>query len=548
VIKIYKRIIGPKPFPEFFPGDDFAASFQQNCENPARLLLKLDLPALLPKFTRAHIDLVYTEADELRRKGGLFARSQGKQWQEYTPGAHAGQSMSASRELSKPLSPLSLVGFQVIDNCFGCDGWSIVMLWPIEAKSASPWRSEAILASGNLRTPGFDDKQTGVSQRSIVDAQIQPESAGGRLLKKSAEFSANPFRIYRAWVVSRMAEARWWVLGIVLLFVVAMPASFRAPAQAGVPLKLEASMALPGFTGDFDHFALDKKGGRLFLAGEDHKTVEVFDLKANRRIKSISGFGAPHAIFYLPESDHILVTDGDKGFLRILRGKDYSEEARVEGLAGADSARLDAVTETLYVITGGKDVPLDHSFLVAINLRTNEKARELRIESNHVEGLELESSSSRMFINLTDKHAIAVVDRKAMMEIARWPIGSQADNSPMAYDEPHRRLLIVCRKPGTLLVMDSDSGKVITQLPAAERSDDIAFDAASGRIYVPGGDGRIFVFKQNSPDQYELLANITSEPGGKTCLLVPSLARFYVAVSPGETKAAAKVLIYRVLS
>ncbi len=90
MIKIHERIIGPKPFPEFFPGDNFAAPFQQNCENPARLLLKLDLPPLLPKFTRAHVDLVDTEADELRRKGGLFARSQGKQWQEYTPGGARG--------------------------------------------------------------------------------------------------------------------------------------------------------------------------------------------------------------------------------------------------------------------------------------------------------------------------------------------------------------------------------------------------------------------------------------------------------------------------
>jgi len=339
-----------------------------------------------------------------------------------------------------------------------------------------------------------------------------------------------------------------WHVRLIIMLVMVMSTVCPAPANEAAPLQLLQVVPLPGFTGDFDHFAVDEKGGRLFLAGEDHKTVEVFDLKANRHIKSITGFGAPHAIFYLPESDRILVTDGDKGFLRILRGKDYSEEAHVAGLAGADSARLDEATETLYVITGGKDVPLDHSFVVAINLRTNEKAGELRIESNHVEGLALESSSSRMFVNLTDKHAVAVVDRKAMKEIARWPTATEADNSPMAYDEPHRRLLIVCRKPGTLLVMDSDNGKVITQLSAAERSDDIAFDAASGRIYVPGGDGRIFVFKQNSADQYELIAKVTSEPGAKTCLLVSSLARFYVAVSPGDTKAAAKVLIYRVLS
>ena len=320
-----------------------------------------------------------------------------------------------------------------------------------------------------------------------------------------------------------------------------------ALAQNSAPLKLEASIPLPGFTGDFDHFAIDEKGGRLFLAGEDHKTVEVFDVKTNRSLKSITGFGAPHAIFYLPESDRILVTDGDKGVLKILSGKDYSEIAHVDGLAGVDSARLDAATQTLYVVTGGKDVPLDHSFIVAIDLKKPAKVGELRIESNHVEGIALESSSPRLFANLTDKHAVAVIDRKAMKEIARWPIGSQADNSPIAYDEPHRRLLIVCRKPGTLLVMDSDNGKVVSQSPGPERSDDIAFDAASGRIYVPGGDGRIFVFKQDSGDKYGLLAKVSSEPGAKTCLLVPAMNRFYAAVSPGDTKALGKILIFQVL-
>ncbi len=325
----------------------------------------------------------------------------------------------------------------------------------------------------------------------------------------------------------------------------------QAPAKsekaAPAPLTLAHTEELPGITGDFDHFAVDEKGGRLFLAGEDHKTVEVFDLETGRRLKSIAGFGAPHCIFYLPATDRILVTDGEQGVLQILRGSDYAVVQRVDGLAGADSARLDAAAQILYVVTGGKDVPLDYSFLVAIDLKTSKKIGELRFESSHVEAFALDSASSRLFINITDKHEVAVVDRKAMKEITRWAIGSQADNSPMAYDEAHHRLLIVCRKPGTLLVMDADSGKVVARLPAAERSDDIAFDAAQGRIYVPGGEGYISVFQQRSADQYELLAKVTTESGAKTCLLVPSLARFFVAVSPGETKATAKVLSFRVL-
>jgi len=364
-------------------------------------------------------------------------------------------------------------------------------------------------------------------------------------LKKGDESNANRHWAKRADSRGRAAKFYLGLLSYVVLIVWPVAVSASA-AEMAAPLKLEGTIPLSGFTGDFDHFAVDEKGGRVFLAGEDHKTVEVFDLKTGRRLKSITGFGTPHSIIYLPETDRILVADGDKGVLEILRGSDYAVVDHVDGLAGADSMRLDAPSQILYVVTGGKDVPLDYSFLVAIDLKTNKKVSELRIESNHVEAFALEASSSRLFVNITDKHEVAVVDRKAMKEIARWPIGTQADNSPMAYDEPHHRLLIVCRKPGTLLVMDSENGKVVAHLPAAERSDDIAFDAEKGRIYVPGGQGFTSVFQQKSADQYELVAKVKTEPGAKTCLLVPSLARFYVAVSPGETKALAKVLIYHV--
>src|SRR5216683_4448588 len=73
----------------------------------------------------------------------------------------------------------------------------------------------------------------------------------------------------------------------------------KAGAQATLPLKLIASTPLPGFAGDFDHFAVDLKGKRLFLAAEDHKTVEVFDLEG-KRIHSITGFGQPHAVLFMP--------------------------------------------------------------------------------------------------------------------------------------------------------------------------------------------------------------------------------------------------------
>ncbi len=322
---------------------------------------------------------------------------------------------------------------------------------------------------------------------------------------------------------------------------------FGQSRENAMPLRPIASVPLPGITGDFDHFAVDEKGGRLFLAGEDHKSLEVFDLKTGRHIKSIPGFGVPHSVFYMPETNRILVTDGDAAALQILDGGNYKFVGKIEGLAGADSARLDVTRGILYVVTGGKDVQLDYSFVVAVDLKAYAKISELRIESKQVEALAIEPSSSRLFVNVTDRGQVAVIDRQAMKEITRWPVGVAGENSPMIYDEAHRRLLIVCRKPAMLVVMDADTGKVVDNLPAAARADDVAFDAANGRVYVPGGEGHISIFRQDSADHYTPLASIPTAPGAKTSILVPPLRRYFVAVSPGDTGAIAKLLIFEVL-
>src|SRR5260221_2973877 len=94
-------------------------------------------------------------------------------------------------------------------------------------------------------------------------------------------------------------------------------------AQERLPLKLITTTPMPGFTGDFDHFGLARSGNRLFLAAEEHKTVEVFDLRTGARIHSIEGFGHPLMMVYLPESNQLVVTYGDDSAVHIVDCKQY---------------------------------------------------------------------------------------------------------------------------------------------------------------------------------------------------------------------------------
>src|SRR5437879_6653775 len=109
-----------------------------------------------------------------------------------------------------------------------------------------------------------------------------------------------------------------------ILLLVSLAVVQRVPAQEKAPLKLIETTPLPGFSGDFDHLTADLKGNRLFLAAEDHKTVEVFDLRNGKPIHTLTGFGQHNALVYLPDSNKLIVTDGDD-FVRVafVSGENY---------------------------------------------------------------------------------------------------------------------------------------------------------------------------------------------------------------------------------
>jgi DNA-binding beta-propeller fold protein YncE len=333
-------------------------------------------------------------------------------------------------------------------------------------------------------------------------------------------------------------------LGIASILLVSLSAYALGPGSTPADLKLIQTITLPGFSGDFDHLTADVNGGRLFLAGEDHKSVEVFNFRTGEKLHSITDVGTPHSLLYLPEKDELFVTDGADGTLKAFSGSDYKLKDKIQLGEGLDSIAYDRDAQRLYLVSGGKDVPLDHSFLNAVDLPGRKKLGEIRFEADHVEAMAIESSGSRLFVNLADKAEVAVVDRKKMQVIARWPVGVAEQNSPLAYDEKNQRLFVVCRKPPVLVIMDATNGSVVAKLPAAGHADDVAFDKESGRIYVPGAEGFISVYQQKDADHYEQIAKIQTAPGAKTAVLVPEVHRLYVAVSPGDTKAMAKLLIF----
>ena len=312
---------------------------------------------------------------------------------------------------------------------------------------------------------------------------------------------------------------------------------------ASTPLALAGSTALPDYTGDFDHFAIDRKDGRVFLAGEEHNELDVIDLASGSILQRMGGFGAPHSLLYMPNTNELLVVDGEKPS-PVLDAATLKVKRRYDLPAGADSIGFDSGTGHLWVVTGGKDVPQADSNLLEIDPATGRTIKSVHFDADHVEAMAVEQHGPRLFINITDKNYLAVVDKVTGTVTARWPIKEAEQNAPIAMDEANHRLFVVTRKPGKLLVLNSDTGATIASFKAPERTDEVTWDPANGRIYVTGGEGYTSVIEQTDPDDYREVAKVETLPGAKTAILDPAQSRLWVAASPGETNAMAKLLWY----
>jgi DNA-binding beta-propeller fold protein YncE len=315
-------------------------------------------------------------------------------------------------------------------------------------------------------------------------------------------------------------------------------------------MHLKTSVAIPGLKGAFDHFAADTKGNRLFLAAEDHKSVEVFELKSGKHLRSIIGFDTPHSILFVSDNNSLLVTDsgpdeGKQGFVRVVSGDTYGITKSIPVLAAADSSGYDPETKLMYVDTGGLEAKMDTTVISVIDSAKAEVVHELKVDSGRAEAITFEQNGPRMFVNLRTRGQVGVYDKHTYKMLDRWEIPGAKENVPMVLDEANHRLLIVCRTPATLIVFDTETGKVVASLPTVGQADDMTYNSVTRQIYISGGDGFLQVVAQNGPDDYKEVAKLKTGSQAKISIFVPELNQLYVAASANGA-VPAKVLIYDV--
>ena len=318
-----------------------------------------------------------------------------------------------------------------------------------------------------------------------------------------------------------------------------------ALAQDKSPLSLSNTIPLPELhDGDFDHFVVDVAGNRLFATAEENSKVLVFDLKTNKLVHSIEDLKAPHSMLYRADTKKLFVVDGDLGEVRVYDTDSYKPTGSIKLKEGADASSYDPKTKYLYVVNGGKDAHIPNAYISIIDTDAAKTVGEIKVNSNDVEGMAIEKSGPRMFVDIRGNNSVEVFDREKRTLLATWTLQDAKKPTAIALDESGQRLFVGTRDPGKLVVLDTESGKVVSSLPAAAMVDDMAYDATTKRIYF-AGTLFIDVFQQRDADHYDPVGHVSTAFRAKTAILVPELNRYYLAV-PHHEKQSAEVRVYKV--
>ncbi|HET6323531.1 MAG TPA: hypothetical protein VFG04_02430 [Planctomycetaceae bacterium] len=301
----------------------------------------------------------------------------------------------------------------------------------------------------------------------------------------------------------------------------------RAAEKSTGPFEVADTIHIGG-KGNWDYVAIDSQRKLLFIPRTTH--TQVLDVTSGKLVADIAGQSGNHGVVINHRSGRGFISDGP-GFVVIFDLKTNEVLGKVKVDSGADSIINDRATNKVFVACGGSGtvvpVPTDVD-------PANGKA-DPAIDLGGKPEFMAADGQGRVYINLEDKDQVAVVDSKASKVVDKWSIAPGGAPVGMQIDPEHHRLFVGCRKPQKLIVLNTEDGHVLGDLPIGAGCDAVKFD--QGNIFASCRDGSLNIGRETSPGKFEIIQNLKTRPGAKTMALDHATHTIYLPTAEfGEEK------------
>jgi len=274
-----------------------------------------------------------------------------------------------------------------------------------------------------------------------------------------------------------------------------------------------------GGEGGMDYITLDAKNHRLYVPRSTH--TMVIDADSGKMLGDIPGQKHNHGVALVPEAGRGFISDGE-GAVVIFDLKTNAVLGTLKARPDADGIIFDKASGLVLVVSG------DDGVLMTLKPDVDPKTGSIDapIDLGGKPEFLAADGAGKVYINLEDKDQIAVVDLKARKVLAHWPVAPGGSPVGLSIDTEKHRLFIGCRKPQKLIVMSTDDGKVLADLPISAGVDATKFDGH--QAFASCRDGKLQVAGETAPGKFEIQQTVTTPVGAKTMDVDPETHKAYL--------------------
>ena len=292
-----------------------------------------------------------------------------------------------------------------------------------------------------------------------------------------------------------------------LALTLALGAYAQTPTPSG-PYRVQKTVKAGG-EGGFDYVYADASGRRLYVprsgAGARVSVFALDSLTPAGELPETSARGAAADARYRHGfSSSKPVAMWDTRTLKLI--KTIPVDGRPDGILADD------FNHRVYVFS--------HSAPNATVLDAKDGAVLGTIDLGGAPEQAVSDGKGRIYVDLEDKDAVAVVDAKTMKVIATYSLnGKGGGNAGLALDVKNQVLFVACRTPQVMVMLDARDGKYLADLPLGRGCDGAVFNPKTGECFSSQGDGTLTVIQEKSPTSFVVEQTLTTMPGAKTLTL-----------------------------
>jgi YVTN family beta-propeller protein len=278
-----------------------------------------------------------------------------------------------------------------------------------------------------------------------------------------------------------------------------------------------------GGNGGWDYLALEASGARLFISRGER--VDVIETVSGRLAGTIPRTAGVHGIAFAPALTRGFTSNGRSNSVSVFE-LDTLHVIQEVPVSGTSPDAILYEPQQNHIYTANRET----ANLTVIDAGTLQVVATVPLPGPP-ESMATDDSG-HVYVNIDSAPGkVVLIDAKSLAVKASWPLKECANPTGLAFDTVNHRLFSVCANQ-VMAVTDSVSGKAIARVIIGRGPDGAVFDPELGLVFSCNGiDGTLTVIHQDAPNDYRVVATVTTQVSARTMTLDPATHKIYLAAA-----------------